>query len=80
MSQKEEDVQCRGQASVWVIFPPRGTLKHQNPRSGLSHTWAFWRSGHGAELYGLFLQIEEAGWSYVGGWTGQGGSKLGTKR
>ncbi|XP_025786002.1 ATP-dependent 6-phosphofructokinase, muscle type isoform X3 [Puma concolor] len=25
-------------------------------------------------------QIEEAGWSYVGGWTGQGGSKLGTKR
>ena len=26
------------------------------------------------------LQIEEAGWSYVGGWTGQGGSKLGTKR
>ncbi|XP_028929847.1 ATP-dependent 6-phosphofructokinase, muscle type isoform X3 [Ornithorhynchus anatinus] len=25
-------------------------------------------------------QIEEANWSYVGGWTGQGGSKLGTKR
>uniref|UniRef100_A0A671EDJ0 Phosphofructokinase, muscle n=1 Tax=Rhinolophus ferrumequinum TaxID=59479 RepID=A0A671EDJ0_RHIFE len=25
-------------------------------------------------------QIEEAGWSYVGGWIGQGGSKLGTKR
>ncbi|KAM5287690.1 ATP-dependent 6-phosphofructokinase, muscle type isoform 3-T3 [Ctenodactylus gundi] len=25
-------------------------------------------------------QIEEVGWSYVGGWTGQGGSKLGTKR
>ncbi|XP_039099048.1 ATP-dependent 6-phosphofructokinase, muscle type isoform X3 [Hyaena hyaena] len=25
-------------------------------------------------------QIEEASWSYVGGWTGQGGSKLGTKR
>uniref|UniRef100_A0ABK0M529 6-phosphofructokinase type A n=1 Tax=Rattus norvegicus TaxID=10116 RepID=A0ABK0M529_RAT len=25
-------------------------------------------------------EIEEAGWSYVGGWTGQGGSKLGTKR
>uniref|UniRef100_A0A8C2NFS6 ATP-dependent 6-phosphofructokinase n=1 Tax=Capra hircus TaxID=9925 RepID=A0A8C2NFS6_CAPHI len=25
-------------------------------------------------------KIEEAGWSYVGGWTGQGGSKLGTKR
>ncbi|KAK2115718.1 hypothetical protein P7K49_006344 [Saguinus oedipus] len=25
-------------------------------------------------------QIEEAGWSYAGGWTGQGGSKLGTKR
>uniref|UniRef100_A0A6I8NSR4 ATP-dependent 6-phosphofructokinase n=1 Tax=Ornithorhynchus anatinus TaxID=9258 RepID=A0A6I8NSR4_ORNAN len=24
--------------------------------------------------------IEEANWSYVGGWTGQGGSKLGTKR
>jgi hypothetical protein len=33
-----------------------------------------------AELCGLSLQIEEAGWSYVGGWTGQGGSKLGTKR
>lgn len=39
-----------------------------------------WCSGHGAELYVLSLQIEEAGWSYVGGWTGQGGSKLGTKR
>uniref|UniRef100_A0A4X2K7E7 6-phosphofructokinase n=1 Tax=Vombatus ursinus TaxID=29139 RepID=A0A4X2K7E7_VOMUR len=25
-------------------------------------------------------QIEEASWTYVGGWTGQGGSKLGTKR
>ncbi|XP_044534327.1 ATP-dependent 6-phosphofructokinase, muscle type isoform X3 [Gracilinanus agilis] len=25
-------------------------------------------------------QIEEVGWTYVGGWTGQGGSKLGTKR
>ncbi|KAM8906390.1 LOW QUALITY PROTEIN: ATP-dependent 6-phosphofructokinase, muscle type-like [Lycaon pictus] len=25
-------------------------------------------------------QMEEAGWSCVGGWTGQGGSKLGTKR
>uniref|UniRef100_A0A7N4NVR3 ATP-dependent 6-phosphofructokinase n=1 Tax=Sarcophilus harrisii TaxID=9305 RepID=A0A7N4NVR3_SARHA len=25
-------------------------------------------------------QIEEVGWTYVGGWTGQGGAKLGTKR
>lgn len=37
-------------------------------------------SVHDADLCDLSLQIEEAGWSYVGGWTGQGGSKLGTKR
>lgn len=37
-------------------------------------------SVHSAHACDLFLQIEEAGWSYVGGWTGQGGSKLGTKR
>lgn len=52
------------------------------PRRGVSGRGQHAGSGvrPSADLCDLAPQIEEAGWSYVGGWTGQGGSKLGTKR
>lgn len=53
--------------SLVVLFQPEGVRVGQN-------------SGGVSVRSDLSPQIEEAGWSYVGGWTGQGGSKLGTKR
>lgn len=60
-----------GESQSLVFFQPEGC--HSGVRTRMV-------SVHDADLSDLSLQIEEAGWSYVGGWTGQGGSKLGTKR
>lgn len=63
----------RGKTSPWCSSP-------QDPGGYPGGLRAPVVSVHDADLCGPCLQIEEAGWSYVGGWTGQGGSKLGTKR